>query len=65
MVAQGVPQRPPEVSRLIDLGFAALRSGNREEARKHWEDALKLDPSNRMIELNLRKLEAKNLRDQR
>jgi CheY-like chemotaxis protein len=54
-----------EVARLIDQGFAALRTSNRDEARKHWEDALKLDPSNRMVELNLRKLDAKNLRDQR
>ncbi len=67
------PQTPPpasvasvnDVSRLIDQGFASLRSGNRDEARKFWEEALKLDPSNRMIELNLRKLDAKNLRDQR
>ena len=54
-----------EVSRLIDQGFAALRSGKRDEARKFWEDALKLDPTNRMIELNLRKLDAKNLHDRR
>jgi CheY-like chemotaxis protein len=54
-----------DVSRLIDQGFASLRSGNRDEARKYWEEALKLDPSNRMIELNIRKLDAKNLRDQR
>jgi CheY-like chemotaxis protein len=59
------PQRDPEVSRLVDQGFAALRSGKRDDARKYWEEALKLEPANRMIELNLRKLEAKNLRDQR
>lgn len=65
----GPPSGPPrgnvEVSRLIDQGFAALRAGKRDDAKKFWEDALRLDPSNRMIELNLRKLEAKNLRDQR
>lgn len=54
-----------EVARLLDQGFSALRASNRDEARKHWEDALKLDPSNRMIELNLRKLDAKNMRDPR
>lgn len=54
-----------EVARLIDQGFAALRTSNRDDARRHWEEALKLDPSNRMVELNLRKLDAKNLRDQR
>jgi hypothetical protein len=62
------PSAPPrnlEVSKLIDQGFASLRAGKRDEARKCWEDALKLDPTNRMIELNLRKLDAKNLRDQR
>ncbi len=63
-----VPVKPPDphrVARLIDDGFAALRSGNRDEARQLWEEALKLDPTNRMIELNLRKLEAKNLHDRR
>lgn len=60
-----VPQRSNEVANLIDQGFAALRSGKRDDARKYWEEALKLEPTNRMIELNLRKLEAKNLRDQR
>jgi hypothetical protein len=60
-----VPMRNNEVSRLIDQGFAALRSGQRDDARKFWEEALKLEPTNRMIELNLRKLEAKNLREQR
>jgi DNA-binding NarL/FixJ family response regulator len=60
-----VPQRTNEVANLIDQGFAALRSGKRDDARKFWEEALKLEPTNRMIELNLRKLEAKNLRDQR
>jgi DNA-binding response OmpR family regulator len=46
----------PNVPRLIDEGFAQLRAGRREEARKAWEEALRLDPGNRMIELNLRKL---------
>jgi len=67
-IAPPPPSAPPrnlEVSRLIDQGFVALRAGNRADARKFWEDALKLDPSNRMIELNIRKLDAKNLRDQR
>lgn len=53
------------VAHLIDQGFAALRASNRDEARKYWEEALRLDPANRMIELNLRKLDAKNLRDPR
>jgi CheY-like chemotaxis protein len=50
------PQRPPEVTRLIDEGFSALRAGRRDDARRAWEAALRLDPGNRMVELNLRKL---------
>lgn len=48
-----------EVARLIDAGFAALRAGKRDDARDSWEEALRLDPGNRLIELNLRKLEQK------
>jgi DNA-binding response OmpR family regulator len=46
----------PDVPRLIDEGFAHLRSGKRDDARRSWEEALRLDPSNRMVQLNLRKL---------
>jgi len=49
-------QRSPEVTRLIDEGFSSLRAGRREDARRAWEEALRLEPSNRMLELNLRKL---------
>ena len=48
--------RSPEVTRLIDEGFNALRDRRRDDARRAWEAALRLDPGNRMIELNLRKL---------
>jgi hypothetical protein len=47
----------PQVSDLIDEGFSALRAGDRDTARRCWSEALDLDPSNRMIELNLRKLD--------
>jgi FixJ family two-component response regulator len=43
-------------ARLVDKGFAALRNGNKEEARRCWEAAKELDPDNRAIDLNLRKL---------
>lgn len=46
----------PEVTKLVDEGFSALRAGRRDDARRAWEAAFKLDPSNRMLELNLRKL---------
>jgi len=46
----------PEVTRLIDEGFRALRAGRRDDARASWEEALSLEPANRMVELNLRKL---------
>jgi serine/threonine-protein kinase len=48
-----------EVAQLVDQGFSALKSGDRERAMRCWRDALRLDPSNRALELNLRKLEAK------
>ena len=56
----GPPSAPrsPEVARLIDEGFSALRARRRDEARRAWEEALRLDPTNRMLELNLRKLGA-------
>jgi CheY-like chemotaxis protein len=47
-----------EVARLVDEGFGALRAGRREDARRAWEEALRIDPQNRMLELNLRKLGA-------
>ena len=48
-----------QVARLVDIGFAYLRQKQFEQARKAWEVARKLDPTNRTIELNLRKLEQK------
>lgn len=49
-------------SSLLDKGFAALRSGNIEEARQCWLAAKQLDPENRSIDLNLRKLDSKAAR---
>jgi DNA-binding response OmpR family regulator len=43
-------------AKLVDKGFAALRVGNKDEARRCWEAAKQLDPDNRAIDLNLRKL---------
>jgi len=51
------PADPAEVSRLIDKGFSALRQGDRDAARNFWQSALDLDPSNRLLELNLRRLD--------
>ncbi len=50
---------PLTVDHLIDQGFIALRAGNGEEALRCWEEGLRIDPTNRMLELNLRKLQAK------
>jgi DNA-binding response OmpR family regulator len=46
-----------EVGRLVDEGFEALRRRHYDTAREVWEKALGLDPGNRAIELNLRRLE--------
>lgn len=43
---------------LIDQGFAALRDGNLNEARERWLEALRLEPNNRRIQFNLRKLDS-------
>jgi DNA-binding response OmpR family regulator len=57
--------RDSDVARLIDEGFSSLRAGRRDDARRSWEEALRLEPGNRMIELNLRKLELQSARDAR
>ena len=43
---------------LIDQGFAALRAGNPADARQCWIQALALDPDNRSLQFNLRKLDS-------
>jgi len=48
---------PRAVSTLIDEGFDALRAGDREGAARCWRAALGLDPDNRLLQLNLQKLE--------
>jgi len=49
-------------SSLVDKGFAALRAGNVEEARQCWLAAKELDPENRSLDLNLKKLESRATR---
>jgi Domain of unknown function (DUF4388) len=48
----------PTAEALIDHGFAALRTGNSAEARRCWTQALALDPENRSVQFNLRKLDS-------
>lgn len=58
--ATSSPRPPPTaVDRLIDQGFVALKAGLHDEAKRCWEEALRIDPNNRMLELNIRKLQAK------
>jgi len=61
--ASGNESFPPGVNEraigLVELGFAAIRAGNHREARCLWALALEGDPSNRTIQLNLRKLDLK------
>jgi DNA-binding response OmpR family regulator len=47
---------------LVDKGFAALRAGKAEEARQCWLAAKELDPENRSLDLNLKRLERKATR---
>ena len=49
--------RRAEAAILIDRGFEALRTHDYDAARTIWEQALELEPDNRMIELNLRRLQ--------
>jgi Tfp pilus assembly protein PilF len=56
------PRPGGAASSLVDKGFAALRAGNVEEARKCWQSAKELDPDNRSLDLNLKKLESKATR---
>jgi hypothetical protein len=46
----------------VDKGFAALRAGNNDEARRCWLAAKQLDPDNRSLDLNLKKLETRSPR---
>jgi DNA-binding response OmpR family regulator len=56
------PRKGGAASALVDKGFAALRAGNVEEARQCWLAAKELDPENRSLDLNLKKLESKATR---
>jgi DNA-binding response OmpR family regulator len=56
------PRKAGAASSLVDKGFAALRAGNVEEARQCWLAAKELDPENRSLDLNLKKLESKATR---
>jgi hypothetical protein len=54
------PVEPPPsgsiVASLVEEGFAALRRGEPDGARRAWTEALWLDPGNRVLALNLRRL---------
>lgn len=57
--AHRMPSSEGVASSLVDRGFAALRAGNVEEARQYWLAAKKLDPENRSLDLNLKKLDSR------
>jgi CheY-like chemotaxis protein len=57
--ARQTPRSGGAASSLVDKGFAALRAGNVEEARQCWLAAKQLDPENRSLDLNLKKLETR------
>jgi DNA-binding response OmpR family regulator len=60
--ARQSPRTGGAASSLVDKGFAALRAGDVEEARKCWLAAKELDPENRSLDLNLKKLESRATR---
>jgi DNA-binding response OmpR family regulator len=60
--ARKSPRPAGASSSLVDKGFAALRAGKVEEARQCWLAAKELDPDNRSLDLNLKKLESKAIR---
>jgi DNA-binding response OmpR family regulator len=60
--ARKAPRPGGAASSLVDKGFAALRAGKVEEARQCWLAAKELDPENRSLDLNLKKLESKAIR---
>jgi DNA-binding response OmpR family regulator len=57
--ARAMPRAPGAASSLVDKGFAALKAGNIDDARECWLAAKQLDPENRSLDLNLKKLEGK------
>ncbi len=57
--ARRAPRSEGVASSLVDRGFAALRAGNVAEARQFWLAAKKLDPENRSLDLNLKKLDSR------
>lgn len=61
--ARFVPRTSGTASALVDKGFAALRAGNLDEARQCWLAAKQMDPDNRSLDLNLRKLESMTTRE--
>lgn len=44
---------------LLDEGLRLVREGSLGEARRLWERGLALDPGNRRLETNLKRLEAR------
>lgn len=57
LATPGTARPSASAEELIDRGFLALRAGNIEEVRRCWLAALALQPDNRRVQFNLRKLE--------
>jgi DNA-binding NarL/FixJ family response regulator len=53
------PPGPRDIAALIDEGFSAMRDGDYATARLRWERVLELEPDNRTVQSNLRRLEEK------
>lgn len=56
-MADDAGQKPATAQEWIDQGFSALRAGDNERARACWTTALAMQPSDRTLRFNLRKLD--------
>ncbi len=59
---RSVVNKSEDAPELTDLGFLALRAGDVEQAKAHWTKALELDPTNRALQFNLKKLQNRDER---
>ena len=55
--APGVPRPERAVHQLVEEGFRMLKAGDRDGAARCWREALELDPDNKSLRVNIKRLE--------